>query len=58
MNIATFLIQYLWEQGRKSYVATYQVNKKLVISRMFLTNYISEGDSQKFSSADHSQYTV
>ena len=31
MNIATFSTQDLREQGRKSYVATYQANKELVI---------------------------
>ena len=31
INIATFSTQNLWEQGRKSYVASYQVNKELMI---------------------------
>ena len=31
MNIATFSIWDLREQGRKSYVASYQANEELVI---------------------------
>ena len=58
MNIATFSTQDLREQGCKSYVASYHANEELVIPQMFLANYIDKGDSQKFSSADDSQYTV
>ena len=35
MNNATFSTQDLQEQCRKSYVASYQANKELVILRMF-----------------------
>ena len=35
MNIATFSTWDLQEQGHKSYVASYWVNKELVILRMF-----------------------
>ena len=35
MDIATFSTHDLREQGRKSYVASYRANEKLVITRMF-----------------------
>ena len=35
MNITTFSTRGLQEQGRKSYVASYRVNKELVAPRMF-----------------------
>ena len=35
MKIATFSTRDLQEQCHKSYVASYQANKELVISRMF-----------------------
>ena len=35
MNIATFSTWHLQKQGCKSYVASYWVNKELVILRMF-----------------------
>ena len=58
MNIATFSTQDLQEQDHKSYVAIVIRGMKNRWSReYFLTNYINEGDSQKFSSADDSQYT-
>ena len=57
MNIATFSPQDLWEQGCKSYVASYHVSEELVIPQMVLANYVDKGDSRKFSSADDSQYT-
>ena len=53
MDIATFSTLDLWEQGRKSYVASYQASREC-----FLTNYINEGDSQRISSVNDSQYTV
>ena len=50
----------LQEQCHKSYVASYsyRANEELVISRMFLTIYVNEGDSQKSSSVNDSHYTV
>ena len=35
MNVATFSTQDMQEQGRKFYVASYRVNKELVIPQMF-----------------------
>ena len=35
MDIATFSTRDLWEQGCKSYVASYRANEELVIPRMF-----------------------
>ena len=35
MNIATFSTRNLQEQGRKSYVASNQANKELMIPQMF-----------------------
>ena len=35
MNIVAFSTWDLRQQGRKSYVASYRVNKELVIPRMF-----------------------
>ena len=36
----------------------YRANEELVIPRIFLVNYINEGDSRKFSSTDDSQCKV
>ena len=59
MNIATFSTRDLQEQGGKSYVASYWESEELVIPWIFFLQTTSnEGDSQKFSSADDSQYTV
>ena len=58
MNIATFSTRDLWEQGCKSYLASYRANEELVIPRMFLANYDDKGDSRKFSSVDDSQCMV
>ena len=58
MNFATFSTLDLREQGHKSYVTSYRTNEELVIPQMFSHEYINEGDSQKHSSADDSQYMV
>ena len=58
MNIATFSTQDLQEQGHKSYVAiVIRAMKNWWSRERFLVNYINEGDLQKVSAADDSQYT-
>ena len=56
MNIVTFSTCDLRKPGHKSYVASYRVNKES--RECFLANYVDEGDLQKFSSIDDSQYMV
>ena len=57
MNIATLSTRDFREQGRKTYVASYRAKEELVIHECFLVHYVNEGDSQRFSFVDDSQYS-
>ena len=59
MDIATFSTWDLREQGCKSYIAiVIEWMKNCSSCKCFLANYVSEGDLQKISSMNDSQYTV